>query len=232
MPHGLGVGGMRKIAEGSASRAHNGARSRPRGRPTPDTAAQIDREILDAALHLFLKNGFGQTSMATIIKAAGVSKTTLYARYATKADLFRAIVSRTVQETQNTTLSSGAELTHDLIEGLTAHGIAGIRIGLLPLWSNYERLVYSEGPRFPELAQSITERIEFGVQTVARFIREAAERDGIPCRDPHSVARIYIMALRGFYSELVLSARIAPLDEITQFVSELIRSLISARKDW
>ena len=48
--------------------------------------------MLDVALREFLQLGYGSTSMTRIVQAAGVSKTTLYSRYPSKEDLFRAII--------------------------------------------------------------------------------------------------------------------------------------------
>lgn len=79
--------------------------ARTRGRPSPETAARIDQEILLAARDLFFAQGYESTSMAMIVKAAGVSKTTLYARYATKADLFKATLDLAVDRIQRDYLS-------------------------------------------------------------------------------------------------------------------------------
>ena len=44
-------------------------------------------QVLDAAVELFLANGFDQTSMDAIAARAGVSKSTVYAHYADKVAL-------------------------------------------------------------------------------------------------------------------------------------------------
>lgn len=63
------------------------ARRRPGARPKGE-------RVLDAAVQVFLANGFDQTSMDAIAARAGVSKTTVYAHYADKLALFRAVVER------------------------------------------------------------------------------------------------------------------------------------------
>ena len=72
-------------------------RRRPRGRPRLEDVADIENELVEVALSEFLKHGYGGTSMATIVKAAGVSKTTLYSRFASKEDLFIAMMKKMVQ---------------------------------------------------------------------------------------------------------------------------------------
>ncbi len=57
---------------------------------------QKDEAILEAATALFLERGYA-ASIDDIAAAAGVSKQTIYARYACKHDLLAAIVRRTAE---------------------------------------------------------------------------------------------------------------------------------------
>jgi AcrR family transcriptional regulator len=212
----------------------NGKRSVPRtrGRPSLEAAAGIDREILHAARELFLRHGFERTSMAMVIKAAGVSKTTLYTRYATKADMFRATVLLTVERIANQTLSPAERDAYSLAEGLRVFGRGAMRTAMAPLWSGYERLVYTEGPRFPELVDGVAERIDLSIQTVSRFISHCAERDGFQVHDPDGVGMTYIMALRGFYARAALRGQNPTEGQIDAFVDRLVDLLLAARESW
>jgi len=74
------------------------------GPPDPDAqprkrAAHLGPErrrplVLDAAYHLFLENGFEGTSMDAIARAADVSKPVVYDCFASKDDLFTAMLDR------------------------------------------------------------------------------------------------------------------------------------------
>lgn len=205
---------------------------RTRGRPSPDAAAQIDREILDAARELFFTQGYEGTSMAMIVKAAAVSKTTLYARYSDKAALFRATVRQTVDRIANQSLKPAERISQDLVEGLEGFGRHAIAISTSPFWANYERLVYAEGGRFDELTGVVAERIDIGVETVSLFIRDCAERDDQPCRDPDTVAAVYLMALRGFISAAILRSDIPREQDSEAFVLRLVQLLVASRADW
>ncbi|AOP33785.1 hypothetical protein A0128_07975 [Leptospira tipperaryensis] len=59
----------------------------------------IDRktDILNSALIVFFKYGFRKTSMDEVARAADVSRQGLYLHFATKEDLFRAVVQNTLQ---------------------------------------------------------------------------------------------------------------------------------------
>lgn len=50
--------------------------------------------VLDAALKLFVKHGYGGTSMDAIARAAGVTKPVVYDCYPSKEKLFRALLER------------------------------------------------------------------------------------------------------------------------------------------
>ena len=51
-------------------------------------------EVLDAALELFLENGYQGTSMEAVARAAGVTKPVVYACFDSKDELFRSLLAR------------------------------------------------------------------------------------------------------------------------------------------
>ena len=69
--------------------------SAPRGRPADP---RKDSQILDAAGRLFMEQGVQGTTMEQIAREAGVSKLTLYRRYADKNTLFTAILNDKCQQ--------------------------------------------------------------------------------------------------------------------------------------
>ncbi|MEE2952345.1 MAG: TetR/AcrR family transcriptional regulator [Pseudomonadota bacterium] len=63
------------------------------GRPKREES-DVDERLLDAALDLFLKQGFGGTSCEAVARQAGAGKASLYARYPSKDHLFEAVIRR------------------------------------------------------------------------------------------------------------------------------------------
>jgi AcrR family transcriptional regulator len=59
-------------------------------------AAQTRQDIIAAALHLFLQQGYAATTMAGIAQAAGVVVETIYRAFGGKAALFKAVVEAAV----------------------------------------------------------------------------------------------------------------------------------------
>lgn len=68
--------------------------ARKRGRPTEAERVQRRDEILDAAVKLFIANGFGGVTFDDIREEAHVTKRTIYGHFATRAEIFLAAVER------------------------------------------------------------------------------------------------------------------------------------------
>lgn len=86
------MAGSLKTAVGAAGARIAAAPKRGRGRPTPDQAEAIAREITTAATDVFLADGYEGASMEAVAARAGVPKSTLYKRYPDKKALLRAVL--------------------------------------------------------------------------------------------------------------------------------------------
>ena len=58
---------------------------RPRGRPKTEDLAALEARLILVGRQLFYRHGYGATAMSAVAEAARVSKTTLYARFPSKA---------------------------------------------------------------------------------------------------------------------------------------------------
>jgi AcrR family transcriptional regulator len=122
------------------------------GRPTRQDAPLLTERILDAATELFLRDGYGTTSLEAVAAAAGVSKRTLYARFAGKPALFQVVVARLVTRWLPA-FDAGMGQAHGLEATLLAAGHVMLATALVPEALALHRLVVSEIGRFPELGQ-------------------------------------------------------------------------------
>jgi TetR/AcrR family transcriptional repressor of mexJK operon len=111
--------------------------------------------IAQAALRLFLRDGYERTSVDAIAAEAGVSKRTIYNRYTDKENLFRSVlqdmftemmaVFRRIADAQLTDVTDvEASLTAFLRETVVTLTMAVDRIALM-------RLILTEAPYFPAL---------------------------------------------------------------------------------
>lgn len=65
---------------------------RPSRRPTLGEAAALDAGVRQAAIQVFLDHGYDGTTMDAVARTAGITRRTLYARYADKAAMFNDVV--------------------------------------------------------------------------------------------------------------------------------------------
>ncbi|MEP9348871.1 TetR/AcrR family transcriptional regulator [Xanthobacter sp. KR7-225] len=158
---------------------------RPGSEPAPAARRRDPRgtaaRILKAARALFLEKGYGATSMDAVAAAAPVSKRTLYQHFASKAELFAAVIDEAWSHLTRApplpaeTAGCPRAVLRAYVEGLKAHWD---RPDVIPLL----RLVIAEAPRFPELSQ-------------AYF---AAGKEPI------------VKALQGYFTTLARAGRLAP----------------------
>jgi len=154
----------------------------------------VGERILDAATELFLREGYGATSIEAVAARAGVSKRTFYHRFADKTALFAAVVHRIIQQIRpppNVPLLEGATL-HEKLRRLAGFIL---RAALEPRALALHRLVTSESARFPSLARAVY--AEGWAQEAAALIGDLLARElGVPG---------FVEAVRVFAAEQFLS---------------------------
>jgi TetR/AcrR family fatty acid metabolism transcriptional regulator len=193
---------------------------------TPAHAAAQPRrdrrdDILKASLHLFAERGFHGTSMRDIARAADITEGLIYHYFASKRDLFRAIIEeysflpllRTLPD-----LAQQLDLRGLLI--VLARGFFDV------LHQNREltRLLLSEVQVFPE------EKEAFFADAVGRSITELAhileDRMNERARgqvDPQVAARLFFNALLAFFveQEILGGKHLLPASEQT-YIEHLV----------
>lgn len=148
---------------------------------TPDSRTQqrdrTRQTLLRESRQLFASRGYGAVGLAEIVRAAGVTKGALYHHFASKADLFRAVLEQVQLEVaENVAATAGAEddpwaqLTAGCRAFLTASTDPDVqRIMLVdgPAvlgWSEWRALDEAASAR--HLADALTTLVEAG--TIAR----------------------------------------------------------------
>ena len=121
-------------------------RARPRG--------EIRRsQILDAAVEVFLENGYGGATIDLVVERAGASKATVYSFFGGKDGLFAAIV----EERAERILSAFGDpevVDSDVLSALAHIARRYMEVVMAPDAVGFHRLIIAEGVRFPELARS------------------------------------------------------------------------------
>jgi len=92
--------------------------SRPyRSGKRAEAAARTRQAIREAAMELFLRDGYARTSMKAIAVRAGVSEKTMYLAYDTKAALLRHVIEVAVREDEDPAPLSQREQWRDVVAG-------------------------------------------------------------------------------------------------------------------
>ena len=70
-------------------------------------AARTQAALLDAALQVFLRDGYGGATTEEIVDRAGVTRGALYHHFANKRELFRGVIERTQREIAEALMPTG-----------------------------------------------------------------------------------------------------------------------------
>ena len=132
--------------------------------------------VLAGARTVFLAHGFSAATTDMIQQAAGVSKATVYARYATKEALFIAVIEAECERFLGTVRATVIR-PRKLRDSLEAMAQAYLRVVLSPAGLALYRTVVGEAPRFPALARQFYLVGPHGFNAIVeRYLAEAADR--------------------------------------------------------
>jgi TetR/AcrR family transcriptional repressor of mexJK operon len=201
------------------------------GRPTSASVADLDRTLIRVARQFFVAKGYGATSITEIANTARASKGTLYARFPTKADLFRAILDEQIRRTGGEVRQVGPK-PKTLQAMLRIFAERALADSLSAETLQLNRLIVSEAERFPELAEAAFARGRVGVKQISRYIQEYAQLDGISCRHPEIAADMFLQLTRGWYSERMLRNGPVSSKEIRAWVRQMVHWFMATRKTW
>jgi TetR/AcrR family transcriptional regulator, mexJK operon transcriptional repressor len=207
-------------------------RRRARGRPRLEDVADIESELVEVALSEFLKHGYGGTSMATIVKAAGVSKTTLYSRFASKQDLFIAMMKKMVEGNISARIRAVESPSRPLADMLREFAYQSLEIGLDPIHFGVIRLIYGESHRFPELREAGEALAQASRNGILNIITDYAEREGLTFANPGIPAQFLSLALRGVHFAVVLSGTRELDAQKREEVDRMIDLLVASMDRW
>jgi TetR/AcrR family transcriptional repressor of mexJK operon len=162
--------------------------------PTSDThtlpgSARTKRQtIADAALQVFLRQGFAGASVDEIAAEARVSKPTIYAHFGSKEELFRRIIAAIVADAQSALTAftpAPAPDAQDVLRELSEYAEVWMSSILQPNLLALRRLVIGDSARFPDVAlayyQGGPARVE--AQLAAR-LGQLAEAGYLALADP------------------------------------------------
>ncbi|MCX7277930.1 MAG: TetR/AcrR family transcriptional regulator [Burkholderiales bacterium] len=152
--------------------------------PTPQTAKRARRkearpgELLAAALDIFVEKGFAATRVEEVALRAGVSKGTLFLYFASKEELFKAVVRQS--------LTSHFHELNGEVDGFTGSIASLLEHGMLTWWervgrtkaAGISRLMLLEAHNFPEMAAFYQDEVVHPYQNLVRKILQRGVESG------------------------------------------------------
>jgi AcrR family transcriptional regulator len=191
--------------------------------------AQQKREaITSAATELFLNRGYDGTSLARIAEAAGVSKSTLFKQFPTKAALFEAIVTESWQRDVGDT--AARPQAGDLRSGLTAIGHRYADLIGRPRMAGLFRIVIAELPRFPELGQM---QFQLGklpyFASVQHYLESEHEAGNADVPDAESATNQFLGMIANYvlWPRMLLTGWNPTASEINNAVEEAVQTMLA-----
>jgi AcrR family transcriptional regulator len=161
--------------------------------PTPGKA----ESILAAAKRMFLESGFGAVSMDALARAAGVSKATVYAHFASKEELFGAVIGREC-ERYFAEFSAGELDPAKPRASLTTLGRRFVDLLLSPDGIALHRLIVGEVSRFPVLGEVFWRAgPERTLAQIEAFLKAAVAVGALDIADPRLAAEQFTGLVRG-----------------------------------
>lgn len=189
---------------------------RARGRPRD---VRVDQSILDAALDLFLEDGFDTMSIESVAERAGVGKTTIYRRWQSKEELVVATIGT-------------------LYEGMDIPDTGDVRADLTTVVRHMHGLIQNTkaGRALPRMAGELARGSPLGhaymrtvlaprLEAVGAALQRAEDRGDL--RSDLDV-EIAVASIVGPMMFLALTGRIANLDE--ELASRLVDQAITGMK--
>jgi TetR/AcrR family transcriptional regulator, mexJK operon transcriptional repressor len=188
--------------------------------------------IAQAALRLFLREGYERTSVDAIAAEAGVSKRTIYNRYGDKQTLFLSVLRDTMAATLGT-FARMAEAHLGEVDDVEQELAAFVREAALTVTAAPERialirLIMAEAPHFPALL-----RAEMQTQsmhgTLTRHLARLAEAGRLAISDPSEAAEhLFALTFGQINSRTMFGAVSMPDAEIDRVVTSGVAVFVRA----
>ena len=197
--------------------------------PTTGLPRSRDRDarrkaILAIARDAFMREGYAAVSMSAISAKLGGSKGTLYNYFASKEELFAAVVSDNCEAEFLAMVSFQPD--ESLEESLSRFGLRFMRFALSDVALGFHRLISAEAVRFPELGRLFyAAGPERTLDRVAGFLQERMEAGVLRPADPRRAASFLLGLLKSNVHHKRVWNVLEPLSEgeLEAHVDEAVR---------
>lgn len=187
--------------------------------------------ILDIARATFLEEGYAAASMSAIALRLGGSKGTLYNHFASKEELFRAVIQDQCDRKIAGMYAGLRTDDPDVLAGLRALGQRYTTTVLSEDTVVFSRVLIAEALRFPELGEIM---YQAGPRVTARrladYLDEQMRAGRLRTADPRRAAEQFLeLCLAGLYRQRLWNAIAPPLPaQIDENVEAALETFMAA----
>jgi AcrR family transcriptional regulator len=186
--------------------------NRGRGRPPAAQrgAGESRRELIDAAVEVFAERGYQAASVEDVIRRSGLSKGTFYFNFASKEELFGAVVHDRLDAPARALIEATADAPGDVpTAGTVSAGLADImrnERGPLLLLQDY----WAQAARDEQVAVRYRARQAALRDALAAALQARHEHTGVPLTfDAHRLAQAFIALAQGLALESIVDSEAA-----------------------
>ncbi len=182
-------------------------------------------EIMQVSLHLFAERGFHGTSMRDIAREADIGEGLIYHYFASKRDLFRAIIE------EHSFLPLLRTLP-DLADQLDLRGLLTVLargfFDVLRQNTELTRVLLQEVQVFPEEKEAFfTDAVNESINALSGILDERMSESARRVVDPNTSARIFFNSLLAFFveQEILGGKHMLPADEAL-YIEQLVELFV------
>lgn len=194
---------------------------------------RLDRReaILAVAARSFLEQGYAGTTMSNVAATLGGSKGTLWRYFASKEELFAAVIDQSTTTYRARLLEILDDPCGDVVMTLTRLCTSIVERITAPDAVALQRLVMAEAGRFPEMGVIFYDRAPRQTHAlVASFLEGAMEQGHLRPDEPLKAARLLVsLCLSGYQQKMMMGVvKTASADVIASDIDEAINVFMRA----
>ena len=193
-----------------------------------DTAKR--KQILEGARRIFLQDGFDGASIGDIVRAAGVSKGTVYAYFPSKEKLFEALMVEDRRK-QAEALFTIDENDRDVAAVLRRLGQSFVEMLFAPASLELLRIVIGASGKFPSIGKAFFDAGPCcGTSRLGLYLERKTEQGVLRVDEPELAARQFLdLCKTGIHLRLLLGDREPPTPaEIERNLKSAVRVFLAA----
>jgi AcrR family transcriptional regulator len=169
------------------------------------------RQIVEAALICFARQGFHKTTMQDVVKQSGLSPGSIYCHFRSKQDIIVAVVEeRHAHERVLVERALQMPTFAEAMDQIAADFIGALRRPEERAWRRLTVQLWAESLHDRRLAAAVRDGVERPKATLARLVKRAQAREELPkAADPEAVARLLIAMFQGLVLQLTWDKEVA-----------------------